>query len=127
LDPIGEPFLKIFTPELKRGKSHGDPGDLLDCTGNCKIHPFVQTLEQSAAASKLAGSRSWLIIAKRDRHHVAVFFPSFLLNDQVLVHARADLLTPSVFRYRIDNFDFVGVRLEKFLSAVDPSSLAENI
>lgn len=126
LDPIGNPFLKVFTPELKRGKSHSDPGDLLDCNGNCNKHPFIQTLVQASAASDLAESRSWLVIAKRDFHHVAVFFPGYMLNDPTMVHARAELLRPPVFRYRFIEYDFVGMRLEKFLKAVDPAILAEN-
>ncbi len=127
LDPIGEPLLKTFTIELKRGRSHGDPGDLLDCSGSRQCHPFLKTIAQAKEAALVTGSRTWLIISRRDRRNAVVFFPSWLLavnKDGPLTHARAGLVTPNVFRFVFPEADFVGMSLEKFLAAVDPLAVA---
>ena len=73
VDPVGVPLLKFFTLELKRGRSHGDIGDMLDIplTGY-KKRPFEKTLEQARDAHKLAGSLSWLLISQRDRRRCLV-------------------------------------------------------
>lgn len=125
LDPIGEPLLKIFTIELKRGEYVKHPGDLLDCSGSPDCHPFLGAVDQAIEAHERAGSLSWLLIVKRDRKHSTVFFPSRLLvSGQPLFHFHKELIAEPVFRYRISGKDFVGMKLEKFLSTVDPAVLA---
>jgi len=128
LDPIGEPLIKTFTIELKRGNSHGNPADLLDCTGDPKCNSFVKTLIQAEEAHKRAKSKSWLIILKRDFKHPVVFFPSDLTGDGgTLFHARPSLYRSPVFRFRVMHLDFMGSHLDKFLHAVDPATVAEAI
>lgn len=125
LDPIGEPLLKLFTIELKRGEYVKHPGDLLDCTGSCTSHPFLQAVKQAREAHERAGSRSWLLIVKRDFKHSTIFFPSRLLITGEPLHGfQKELIAEPVFRYRISGEDFVGMRLEKFLSTVDPATIA---
>lgn len=125
LDPIGQPLLKCFTIELKRGRSHGDPGDLLDCSGRLDCHPFLATLNQAKEAADKRGN-AWLLICRRDRRKAAAFFPSWCLlkNQGCLREFQRELILPPVFRYRFGAYDFVGMELEKFLSTVDPALLA---
>jgi hypothetical protein len=124
LDPIGEPFLRIFTPELKRGQYVKHPGDLLDCAGSCNNHPFLKALKQAKTAHEMAGSRAWLLIVKRDMKHSSVFFPSFLLGrGEVLFKFKGKIIRDPIFRYRVGGEDFVGMRLEKFLKIVEPEWL----
>lgn len=122
LDPIGEPLMKLFTIELKRGQKHGEPGNLIDGTGEVKCHSFLQAIKQAKEAHKIAGSKAWLLISKRDFHRPCVFFDSSLLNG-ILSGFKTALTLPPVFRYRVDGEDFVGVSLEKFLECVDPADL----
>src|SRR6476660_6899090 len=75
MDPIGEPLLKLFTIELKRGRSHGEPGDLLDGKGSASCHPFLNAIRQAKEAHRIAGSRSWLLISRRDPKQTVIFFP----------------------------------------------------
>lgn len=125
LDPIGEPLLRMFTIELKRGRSHGDPSDLLDCSGNLDKHPFIQAIRQAKAGAEAAGSESWLLIVKRDRRTACTFFPADALDPgKALGWCKPELTESPIFRYRTHGEDFVGMCLEKFLSRVDPSSLA---
>lgn len=125
LDPIGQPLLSLFTVELKRGRSHGDPGDLLDCSGSLACHPFLATLDQAKTAADAAGT-SWLLICKRDRRKIAAYFPTSCLtkNRGCLHQFQAELIKPPVFRYRFGTYDFVGMQLDKFLGTVDPAALA---
>lgn len=124
LDPIGSPLLSLFTIELKRGRSHGDPGDLLDCSGSLDCHPFLATLDQAREAAEQAGN-TWLLICRRDRRKATAFFPArCLLSDACLHGFQAELIKPPVFRYRFGAYDFVGMELEKFLTTVDPATLA---
>lgn len=125
LDPIGEPLLKVFTVELKRGEYVKHPGDLLDCSGSSDCHPFLGAVQQAKEAHERAGSRSWLLIVKRDRRHSSIFFPSrLLLSGEPLHQFQKELIAEPVFRYRIGGEDFVGMKLEKFLSTVDPAAIA---
>lgn len=123
LDPIGEPLMQLFTIELKRGQKHGEPGNLIDGTGDINCHPFLNAVRQAREAHKVAGSRSWLLISKRDFYKPCVFFPSSLLSS-VLTPFREALVKSPVFRYRVAGEDFSGVTLEKFLACVDPADLA---
>lgn len=127
LDPIGGPLLKVFTIELKRGRSHGEPGDLLDCAGSEKCHPFLATLKQAKASADGAGN-FWLIIVRRDRRRAVVFFPMAALKEMApLGHARQRLVDAPAFAYRVADFNFMGVSLEKFLRFANPRILgAEN-
>ena len=124
LDPIGEPLLKMFTIELKCGRSHGEPGDLLNCKGKYCHHPFIKTLQQADSAHKLAGSRTWLIICRTDRRHETIFFPAWLLKKGEALAGVKALRRAPVFRYKIKGFHFVGVRLDKFLKFATPDLFA---
>lgn len=78
VDPIGQALLQIFTIELKRGRSHGSPGELLDAlppTNFKTIRPFEAALNQAVAGHVAAGSHHWMLICKRDRTEVMVYFP----------------------------------------------------
>lgn len=124
LDPIGEPLLKLFTLELKRGRSHGDPGDLLDCSADLNCHKWMQTMRQARDAHDAASSYTWMVIAQRDRRKCCVFFPAFLLKEgEPLGKLMKKLIRPPIFRYRIEEFDFVGMTLEKFLESTHPDML----
>lgn len=133
LDPIGNPLLKVFTIELKRGRNHGEPADLLDCpTRKSKsCHAFVKTLTQAIRGAKEAGSHSWLVISRRDFRHSVCFFDSRMLQaHQPLFHAvKKGLLKSPSLRVRIwipdyGRLDFSGVRLDRFLKSVNPKFLA---
>jgi hypothetical protein len=126
LDPIGEPLTQLFTIELKRGRSHGEPGDLLDCSGSLNCHAFIKALRQARTAHETADSRSWLLISRRDRRQPVVFFPSWLISERgPLFHARPGFLSPPVFRFLLEEEDFIGTVLEKFLKFADPLELAK--
>lgn len=123
VDPIGLPLLKVFTIELKRGRSHGHPEDLVD-RGNgpaWKVQrPFEACLEQAIGAHKAAGSKYWLLICRRDKRNAMAYVPWEALRD-------LDIATPGPHaRYSVDallfkrreRLYFAGIQLEDFLKSL---------
>lgn len=80
LDPIGEPLLKMFTIELKRGSSYKYSGDLLDFKPENIHHPWVQCLLQAIRSHEQAGSRYWMLISRRDHRQAIVYLPNGVLR-----------------------------------------------
>jgi len=81
LDPIGQPFLDVFTVEVKRGYSRKIC--LLDCMDK-KDGPkplIIQWVEQAQKSAKAARSPHWLIIMKRDRRDKLVICPMKLFDE----------------------------------------------
>jgi hypothetical protein len=126
VDPIGIPLLKVFTIELKRGRSHGCPNDLLDCKPSTKPKPFEQCLMQAIDAHKRAGSLFWMLLCRRDGRVSMVYV------DLGIVRGVRGLPTlavgPRVY-YDIKlcsgrQLRFLGVKLDDFLSRVKPQDIA---
>jgi hypothetical protein len=122
-DPCGVDLLRFFTIELKCGRSHGFPGDLID--SDCS--QFLATIEQAMSAHIAAGSLTWLLVCKRDRRHVMVYFDFRSMRE--LIKKCKLLASPSVrmkFRHKaLGKIDLVGLPLERFLRAVKPADITE--
>lgn len=122
VDPIGTPLLNVFTIELKRGSSHGFPGDLLDFKSENQSHVWVRCLVQTIRSYEQAGSKGWMMICRRD-HRIAVCFMDRLTYRKL--HTR--MYWPSL-RYRLviqklGCVDFVGMPLDDFLSRTKPKQI----
>lgn len=116
VDPVGLPFLKVFTCELKRGRSHGDIGDMIDIARGAAPRPFEKTLEQTITSQNMAGSLSWLLFSQRDRRRCMVFgdwdfFQSYFPGRIPLIPLRRT-------RQRITFF-----ALEGFLRRITPTEI----
>lgn len=126
VDPVGEPLLKLFTIELKRGSSHGSPGDLLDFKKDNEAHPWVKCLLQTIRSAEQAGSVSWMMICRRDHRLPVCFMPASIYRE---LHKGG--LYPMVrFRLTIalyDYHDFVGIPLDQFLSRTSPGQIIEAV
>jgi hypothetical protein len=126
LDPIGAPLLKMFTIELKRGSSHGSPGDLLDFKEQNQAHAWVKCLHQTISSHLAAGSFGWMMICRRD-HRCAVCFIDLATYRRF--HRVVDLF-PCV-RYRLKIFgelvDFLGLPLDLFLDRTSPQEIIQMI
>jgi len=77
VDPIGLPLLKYFTIELKRGRSHGSLGDLLDMPKEAAQQPFEKCLRQVQRSAREAGSVTWLLVMQRDRRQCMVYADTY--------------------------------------------------
>lgn len=128
VDPIGQPLLKMFTIELKRGSSYGSPADLFDTKDTPAIRPFEACLLQAARSAEAAGSKGWLLICRRDHRRPVVYADlltlSYLENRKLLLEA------PSIrFNLRINtgkekwNLRFLGCTLDRFLEVITPAEI----
>lgn len=133
VDPIGEPLLKLVTIELKRGKSHGEPGDVLDCKpASLKNHKWIQTMLQAIESARQAGTVYWLIIVQRDRRNITCFFPtSMMRKGQPFGKFRRKLTIAPAFRYRLKlpdkrQLDFVGIPFKRFMARIKPAVLVKH-
>ena len=123
VDPIGAPLLKYFTIELKRGRSHGCLGDLIDLKGDNAKHPFVTCLLQARRSAKQAGSKTWMLICRRDRRKAMVY----------LSWTHAKFLLPFPFpclcrlAVRGKSNWVCGVSLGDFLSTVQPKQIINHV
>lgn len=126
VDPIGEPLLKLFTIELKIGKSHGTPMDIIDCPLKDCFKPFENTLLQAHEAHIKAGSCGWMVICKRDFKNAMVYADLDLLR-KLEEGKNYSLFTPPVARFSIRvgslRFRFAAITLEYFLKRVTPASV----
>lgn len=124
VDPIGEPLLKLFTIELKRGRSHGHPEDLVDCAATKVQRPFEKCLMQAITAFQAAQSHSWLLICQRDRKVVMVYAEFSLIK-------RLDTsVWPVRYRVLVNQekgpampLHFAGLPFEDFLKRVAPRDI----
>lgn len=122
VDPVGEPLIKLFTIELKRGSSHGSPGDLLDFKADNLAHPWMKCLIQTIRSHKQAKSPGWMMVCRRDHRQAVACIASsvyrhFTQRDQICPRARFILPIGD------DREDFVVVLLEDFLSTVTPKEI----
>lgn len=115
VDPVGAPLLKAFTIELKRGRSHGCPNDLLDCKPSTKPKPFEQCLMQAIEAHQRAVSLFWMLLCRRDGR-VSMVYMNW--NVQIIPRVLYDIPLCNGRRLR-----FMGVKLADLLSQVSPSDI----
>jgi hypothetical protein len=121
VDPIGAPLIKYFTIELKRGRSHGFLGDLLDVKGDNSRHPFVATLLQARRSAKLAGSKTWMLICRRDRRVAMVYLPWKYANQLTTIINYSEIYVT----VRGISIWIAALPLEAFLNDVLPKQIIE--
>jgi len=123
VDSIGEPLLKLFTIELKRGSSHSCPGDLIDFKPDNLRHPWIICLLQAIKSHEQAKTFGWMMICRRD-HRLPVAY----IDSTVFRHFQGkDAICPRV-RFILpigsgEGQDFIAVPLEGFLSVVTPKEI----
>ncbi len=74
-NPIGQPFIDLFTVELKRGYKEATLSSLIDAPSGAKLQPFMHFIEQAHRSAKNAGTPYWLIIHKKDRRETMIYYP----------------------------------------------------
>ena len=77
IDPIGQPLIDLLTIELKRGYSKHTITDLLDKPEGAAKQVYEKWIEQAEESHVHAGSKSWLLIVKRDRRKELIISPLF--------------------------------------------------
>ena len=119
LDDIGKPLLQMFCIELKRGYNRFTIHDLLDKPNKAKKQKWEEWIDKAQKSADLAGSKSWMIINKRDRKEALVVIPyniGFMLMQNsfyCLLHIK-------------DNHLFI-MPLDCFLKEVQPENIIKII
>lgn len=127
VDPIGEPLLKLFTIELKRGSSHSSPGDLIDFKADNISHPWMICVRQAARSCIQAGSHGWMLICRRDFRRAMVYID----RDSARALQRCAWFLGRPPTYRFDmmcagmRIRFVGMPLDTFLARVSPLQVVQ--
>lgn len=135
VDPIGEPLLKLFTIELKRGSSHKSPGDLLDFKSDNQCHPWVKCLAQTMRSAIQARSLGWMLICRRDCRQAMVYIDTQTAGELNVTcregGRRGFLGEPMVTRFHLacgkESVRFVGLQLRTFLARVHPKDVSKTV
>lgn len=123
-DPIGQPFLDIFTLELKRGYSVHTISDLLDISNREVLPQYGQWIDGIAESARHAGSLSWALIVKRNRKKTLFFTSAQIIQTLEGVAGKRLLPIPYIgIEVKIKGVvhSVIGMTLEGFLEAVKPS------
>lgn len=75
-DPIGKPLIDLFTIELKRGYNKCDPITLINRPDRDGIKQFEEFVIQAITAANAAGSKTWMLIHKRDKRAALCYLPA---------------------------------------------------
>lgn len=123
-DPIGQPLIDAITIEAKRGYSKHTIHDIIDKPKKAAKQEWEKWIEQAKAAMVRAGSRSWMIVAARNRRKEIVVVPmteTFWIP-YVVVFNYGLAESPSA-SFTCDGEQFYVLLLDDFLRMFDPRSL----
>ncbi len=74
-DPIGQPLIDLCTIEIKKGYGKYSYFDLIDKLPNETRQPYRKFILQAVDQCLEAGTKSWLLITKRDRKETVITMP----------------------------------------------------
>ena len=121
-DPVGLPLLRVFALEIKRGYPRSTIHDLIDSDGTPK-GSYASWISQAKASQKLAGSKSWMILHKRDRREPTVTLPDPIFMN--LLHTSGLEKPAPPFAITSYGADVLAtIRLDAFLSNITPLAVA---
>lgn len=128
--PVGVPFTRLFTVELKRGYNSYSPDQLLDYSPTMAQQGFEKFILQAVNACTAAGTQFWLIIHKRDKRRPMAYFPKALVYlAGVSEYHEYNYDTPKaeyVIKLKSGKIiGFVGMALQDFQRLFTPKTLTE--
>lgn len=135
VDPIGEPLVKLFTIELKRGSSWGSVGDLLDRPESSAQNASEMALEQAISSHVEAGTPAWMLICRRDRR-VSVVFMSHSISKVLSYYSPKSIFNPPAWTLnlvintrdkRSQEVHAFGTTLSDFLDCVNPEAVIKTL
>lgn len=124
-NPIGQPFIDLFTVELKRGYKDATLSSLIDAPEGAKVQPFMHFIEQAHRSAKNANTPYWLIIHKKDRREAIIYYPRTFFQDAldvkyVWIQKTIGLKLPSL---RLQGGSVYGSPLNQWLEKITPDHL----
>ncbi len=129
VDPAGEPLMRCFTFELKKGYPRATITDAIDTIQQGKKLPeFVQFVLQAKRSQALAKSHSWAVIHKRDNKHTTITMPYCQPWADILKDCRYRTIIYLKFKlhgHEPEKLNVMQCRLEDFLRLCSPSMIKE--
>lgn len=125
-DDCGRPLTVFFAFELKRGYPRAVLHDLLDKPAKAARQTYEDWLEQARDSAKLACSRYWLIVHKRDRREPLCLFPKALVDDVWNVQKFSEfdpIATFDLFVRTVGPLQVAAMRLDDFLKNLTPDDV----
>ncbi len=124
-DPAGDPFIRMFSVEMKRGYDEQSILDFVDKPKKTKAgtHAYQVWMGKLIAVHKATGTPYWLFIHRRDYCKDLVFFP-YAVYKRVMSMPEATPLSSefSQFRIPIENqyITVCGMRFDDFFNWLTP-------
>ena len=120
VNPIGQPFINIFTTELKRGYPTATLSNIFDASPNVKHQEITKFITQAEASRKQANSLSWLIIHKRDRRRTTVILPLVIAS---LFIDNVNLINGLIWNSPPGVPDILQISFVNFLCRISPQAI----
>lgn len=117
-DPSGEPFLKAFCVELKKGYSDESILDLFDRNNSSSYRKWLKKLEETRKTSE---ALSIMLIHQRDRRNAMVFISLMAFNMLGLGAQH------TIWIYCKSLPPLAGMSLKSFLSFVSPQNIKDAV
>lgn len=124
--PRGNSLMKLLTIELKRGYSKHSVLDIIekDNEGSC----WWEFIKQARRAARLAGTKYWWLIVKRDYHETMLYMPKKFVERLTFTNPKAvgKLIPHMVFSVSLKSGKTIVVgacRFKDFLNHVIPADV----
>lgn len=108
IDPIGEPLLKYFIFELKRGYPKADITRLIDKPKKAKEEIYEEWIRKSINNAKQSNCISWCIVHKKDRREATITMPSEtagrILNNYKFNFIEIIYKSSTLIYFKLDDF-----------------------
>lgn len=122
VDPVGSPFTRLFTIELKKGYNSSTLFDFLDG----KKPLFEKWISKLRRTKLEAGSSSWMLIHRRDWRKILVYIPLTMLIRIMRINPSFEAIPRGEFKVRTrkgSEMNIVCMSLDTFLK-VKPRAIA---
>lgn len=133
INPIGEPLIKAFAIEIKRGYKGASIADLIDSPDIIKNIHYESWIEQAIAAQVASSSVFWMIIHRRDQRESTVtlpqevFSPNWISSSLLTSRFCSFMRSHWVNRHTDVATTLIHLRLEDFLRFVSPDNIRKDI
>jgi hypothetical protein len=134
--PKAQLLIDTLTIEIKRGYNRCTFADVMDKTETAAIQQWESWVLQAEESYQQAGSKSWMIIHKRDRRMPMVYVPAvfyrhlkaaWFLDAQALLRDATCPLMILCFNIGRTEHVVMGMPLESFLSTFTPKMIREGM
>lgn len=123
IDPVGAPFIDLFTLELKRGYSKATIADLLDKPKKGAEQIYEKWFAQAEESRVQAGTPYWMIVAQRNRRDPIVFLPGTVTNHFMQIEESWPWICMCFKTKDKQTHEVIGLKLKAFLRYAKPADI----